>query len=211
MANVAKKKDTRSRVWTFVGYPGDSLPEDWEHQLNEMQLTWACSPEHSADVNGDGSEKKNHRHFCLRFPSNKSFDQVKEITDKLKCPIPQPVRNIVKMVRYFLHLDNPDKEQYQRKDIKQSLDFDVDQYLSLTESQRQELLREVLNYCRQNGVIDMCELDDYIADNKPEWFDVTVRYSAHIYRILKSRYHQNVRLYQEKLEHERQTTTDTQD
>lgn len=194
MSNIEKKKDERSRVWTFVGYPGDSLPENWQAILNEMQLTWACSPEHSADVNGDGSEKKNHIHFCLKFPSNKSFEQIKEISDKLGAPIPQPVRNIVKMCRYFLHLDNPDKTQYQRKDCKQSLDFDIDQYLSLTESQRQELLRELLSYCRANAIVDMCELDDYIADNKPEWFDVFIHYSAHIYRILKSRIYQNQRL-----------------
>ena len=105
--------DSRARIWSFVGYPGDSLPENYAEILSDdLHLCWAESPIHDADLNGDGSQKKAHIHFILSFEGMKSFDQVKEITDILHCPIPQKCRNARSLVRYFIHLDNPEKHQY---------------------------------------------------------------------------------------------------
>ncbi len=75
-------RNSRGRNWTFVGYPEDSLPEDYASILSdELHLCWCESPVHDADLNGDGSEKKKHIHFIVSFEGNKSFEQIQEITE----------------------------------------------------------------------------------------------------------------------------------
>lgn len=50
--------DSRTRNWTMIGYPGDSLPENYREILNDqLHLSWCESPVHDADVNGNGEEK----------------------------------------------------------------------------------------------------------------------------------------------------------
>ena len=50
--------DKRARVWSFIGYPEDSLPENYAAVLSdELHLCWAESPVHDADLNGDGGEE----------------------------------------------------------------------------------------------------------------------------------------------------------
>ena len=121
----------RARQWSFIGYPGDSLPDNYAEILSdEMHLCWAESPVHDADLNGDGSQKKKHIHFILTFEGMKSFDQVCEITSRLNCPIPQVCRNVKSLVRYFIHLDNPDKHQYKFDDIKCHGGFSIDEYFT---------------------------------------------------------------------------------
>ena len=45
-SNGKCSKEKRTRGLEFglsLAILGTPFPEDWEHQLNEMQLTWACS------------------------------------------------------------------------------------------------------------------------------------------------------------------------
>lgn len=111
MANITKAsaKDNRSRTWAFVAYP-ESMPENWREILDALSVPWACSPLHDKDINETtGEVKKPHRHFVMSFPGKKSYEQIKEITDKLNAPVPQKCLSIRGAVRYFLHLDNPEK------------------------------------------------------------------------------------------------------
>ena len=63
---------------------------------------------HDKDVNPDGEIKKPHWHVMIMFSNNKSYNQIREITMKLRSPNPQKVANVKGMVRYFAHLDNPE-------------------------------------------------------------------------------------------------------
>ena len=103
-------KESRTRNWTFVLYE-DSAPENWRDILDEMFIEWIESPWHDKDINADGEPKKKHKHILLMFGGVKSYEQVKEITDKLGQPIPQRCHNAKAMVRYMAHLDNPEKAQ----------------------------------------------------------------------------------------------------
>ena len=77
-----------------------------------MHIEWVESPLHDKDLNASGEAKKPHIHILLLFGGVKSYEQVKEITDSLNCPIPQRCHNARALVRYMAHLDNPEKHQY---------------------------------------------------------------------------------------------------
>lgn len=109
----------RSNLWAFIGYPDDSLPDNYLNICQNWHIPCLISPVHDKDLNGDLTEKKKHIHFMLYFGigANKSFDQVKEYSNQLNASIPIIVNNADAMTRYFIHLDNPEKHQYKKSDL----------------------------------------------------------------------------------------------
>ena len=200
------KRENRGRNWTFVGYPGDSLPEDYSSILtDELHLCWCESPVHDADLNGDGSEKKKHIHFLVSFDGNKSFEQIQEITDMLHCPIPQLCRNVRSMVRYFIHLDNPDKHQYKREDIKTHGGFEIEEYFGRSQTDNRNILKEILQFCVDNNITEFAQLVEIVfqMDNN-DWIDIiTCRNTLFLSAYLKSKYYRDARISSEKKLQER--------
>lgn len=185
------RKDGRGRNWTFVGYPGDSLPENYREILNdELHLCWCESPLHDQDLNGDGSEKKAHIHFVLTYEGNKSFEQVQEITDRLHCPIPQMCGNMRAMVRYLIHIDNPDKHQYKREDIRCYGGFALDDYFGRSQTENRAILKEIIKFCQDNEIHEFSELVDAVwALEDNDWIDIiTCRNTVFLNAYLKSKH-----------------------
>ena len=185
---VAKKPPVRVLSWTAVIYP-ESLPENWKDILGEMLVPWACSPLHDKDINADGSPKKPHYHLLLAFRTKKSFEQVKEITDKLHAPIPQPCRDTRALVRYFVHKDNPEKAQYKETDITSGGGFDIDTALSLTQSEEDEILFQICDFIGEQWVTEFHILDKYVRLEKREWWRVFRKNTFYLSQIIKSQRH----------------------
>ncbi len=165
----AKKRDDRTRNWTFVLYP-DSAPEQWRTYLDDMHIQWVESPLHDADLNGDGTQKKPHWHIALLFEGNKSFEQIKEITDDLNAPIPQKVASIRSMIRYMAHIDNPEKQQYKISDVIGHGGVDVADYLKPTSVARYDIIGEMLDFIDDHNIVEYQTFCRYCRHNEPEWF-----------------------------------------
>lgn len=150
------------------------------------------SPVHDADLNGDGSEKKAHIHFLVSFEGKKSFEQMQEITDRLRCPIPQACRNVRSMIRYMIHLDNPDKHQYRQDEIKCFGGFSVDDCFQPSQSEYRGLLKEVFAYIRAEHIVSYNTfLDRVMQEGRDDWFDLaTCRNTLAIKEYIKSCYWQ---------------------
>lgn len=187
-------KDGRSRNWTFVGYPDDSLPDNYKEILcDELRLVWVESPIHSNDVNPDGTLKKPHIHFVVTFEGNKSFNQIKEITDRLHCPIPQQVANLNGMIRYLIHMDNPEKYQYKREDVKAYGGFDLPAYFAPTASQYQAMVIDLLAFVDDNSIYEFNHLVRLCREaGKSDWlYILTSRNTIFFVHYLKSRKFEN--------------------
>lgn len=146
-------KDGRYRNWTIVVYP-ESAPEDWRDNLNGMQ--WVESPLHDKDLNADGTPKKPHWHIMILFDGKKSYEQVKEIADSLNGASPQYVQHITGMIRYFAHLDNPEKVQYDKSKII-GHGVDVLQYLE-TENDIDQRIQDIEIYAEENHISEYAKL-----------------------------------------------------
>src|SRR5699024_6511144 len=147
MTKKQKKKDERVRNWTFVVYP-ESAPENWREIVSELRTPWIESPLHDKDVNPDGELKKVHWHVMMMFSGNKSFKQIESLTKKLNAPVPQKVANTKGMIRYFAHMDNPEKYQYNKNDIVAHCGADLSQLLEVTKIERYTLIREMMKFVR---------------------------------------------------------------
>lgn len=166
---MATKNCTRSNNWAFVAYP-ESLPENWIGIINSYHIPWFCSPLHDADLNADESEKKPHYHIILNFESLKTQQQVEEITkDKLNATIPVIVKSMKGYLRYFVHLDNPEKHQYKIEDIKCYGGADLDTYLAPTKNDRDLIYDKIIDWIEENDITEFCDLSSYARYNEPEW------------------------------------------
>lgn len=173
-------KDDRTRNWTFVAYP-ESVPQNWRDILDEQHIQWIESPLHDRDLNADGETKKAHWHILVMFEGNKSFEQIKELTEQIHATIPQKCASVKGLVRYMAHLDNPEKVQYDRGTIIGHGGVDVAEYLRPTSSSRYQLIGEMMDFVRDNDIVELEDLAYYARIERfDDWFPLLCDNSAYI-------------------------------
>lgn len=154
----------KKRYWAFVLYP-ESAPENWKDLLQQTGLSICVSPLHDKDIDPTGQLKKSHYHIILCFSGPTTENVVKRITDSLGQPKPIALEQVRGYFRYLTHKDNPDKYQYNEKDITTINDFDIDNYNDLSVSQINAIKKDIQNLIRTNNIIEYSDLLDYLLDN----------------------------------------------
>ena len=179
--------DARSRSWTFIVYP-ESVPEGWRSKLTALHVPLIVSPLHDQDRKNDGSLKKPHFHCLLLFPSKKSYTQVKEVTDDLNSPIPQKVASVPGLVRYFAHLDDPQKVQYDPQKIESFCGADASAYLSMTTKDRHKTLKELTNYILSEKLTSFSAVvKAALSQNRDDWYTLIAdKYTWYIELLVDS-------------------------
>lgn len=159
-------KVVKGRNWAFLVYP-ESLPSNWEDIITETGLPMAFSPLHDKDVNPNGEEKKPHYHVICYYENPTTNRAVKEyVTDKLNGTIPIKLESMVGMYRYHLHLDNPEKYQYDDRDRRFFNGFDVHKVSALTYTEISKILRQVQQFIIENKILEYADLLDILLDNE---------------------------------------------
>jgi hypothetical protein len=182
---------------TYDGSGGyGSAPDNWSDVIDAEHIQWVESPLHDKDVNeADEEQKKPHWHILLLFEGVKSYEQVKEITDKLNATIPQKVASTKGLVRYMAHMDNPEKYQYDKTKIIGHGGVDVAEYLKPVNSSRYLLIGEMRQWVEDNACSEFYMLFDYAFSEKfDDWFPLLCDNSAYIMgEYIKSRRNSNNR------------------
>ena len=188
---MSKNANERNRNWTFILYP-ESAPNNWKEILQEQHINFAVSPCHDKDVNPTGEVKKAHYHVLLIFDGMKSYEQILEITTSLNATIPQKVQSTKALIRYFVHIDNPEKYQYNLKDIYVYGTIDVTTPFE-TSATRYEALEEMLDYIEDNGITEFSDLYKYARSEKPLWFRYLSDNCAYVVNLhIKSERHKKL-------------------
>lgn len=170
----------RSRSFSFVVYP-ESAPDNWRDIIDSEHIQWAESPLHEFDTDPNGEIKKPHWHIVVYFESLKTIDQVKKIIEPLNCTIPIKINSLRGMVRYFAHLDNPEKYQYSVDQIIGHGGMDVSDLLRLSASARYSMIRKMCQFVADNDITEFFQLMDYAMVEKYEdWFPLLCDNSAYI-------------------------------
>lgn len=169
-SEVTGQSDQRSTTWTFLVYP-ESAPHNWTEILKDLHVPFIVSPLHDKDTKDTGELKKPHYHCIIKFRTKKSYKQVKnDVCDKINGPIPQPVADIAMMIRYLVHLDDPDKYQYSREDVKVYGNINVKEYLYSKKEYQFEILKEILDFCETYDIQEYSTIVNYSKDERPTWF-----------------------------------------
>ena len=164
--------NVKKRNWALIAYP-DSLPDDWLQILADTGLQVAISPLHDSDLNPDGEPKKAHYHLILCYPGPQTYNAVKTLADSLHCPIPKPLESIRGAYRYFTHLDNPEKFQYDASLIQCLNGFSILDYVELTKSEVLRIKQDLQGFIRAQNVMEYSDLMDALQDaGNTDYYDV---------------------------------------
>lgn len=147
----------KGRIWASVGYP-ESLPTDWKDKLIETGLQIAISPLHDKDINPTGELKKPHYHIIFNYEGPTTYNHVKELCDSLNMTIPIKLESLRGMYRYHLHLDNPEKYQYDDRDRILLNGFDPKSVDALTATEIDKITTEILAFIDDNDILEYSDL-----------------------------------------------------
>lgn len=177
----------KSRYFTFLMYP-ESIPEDWETKLTELDQPIAVSPLHNMDDkefdsknipsveeqalldSGHHIYKKAHYH-CIYIANNPvTADAVR---NKLKRALGDKAINKIQIINglkstydYLTH-DSADavkkkKHKYDKKDIKLLNNFDIDRYVTIDDSEKRNLYSQILKYVLKYRIENIIELMEFV-------------------------------------------------
>lgn len=159
------KKYQKGRHWAFVMYP-ESMPEDWKDIIINSGLQCAISPLHNKDLNPDGEIKKEHYHVIVSYDNGTTTkNNVEEFCKLLNATIPIKLESVRGMYRYHLHLDNPEKYQYDDRDRTLINGFDSNSVNELTKTEVNKFIREILTFIIDNDILEYSDLLKILIDN----------------------------------------------
>ena len=185
----AKRAGKRTRNWLFIVYP-ESAPEGWQETISQFCPKWVLSPLHDKDINADGTPKKPHYHVLLIFDTVQNVEQVQELTSALNAPIPIQCKSTAAQIRYFAHLDNPEKYQYPREKIIGHGGFDVQGTID-TAADKMQVLCEIIAWTKKTGCCRFNQLVDYAMENNQTWFHLLANgYTRFLSEYLKDAWHE---------------------
>ncbi len=154
----------KGRVWAFLVYTEsyrENYTKDWIQKLEETGVSFAVSPLHDKDINPDGTKKEPHWHVMVEFTGPTTYKNVKEnICDLIGATIPKKIESARGYYRYLIHADNPEKAQYEYKDIKCYNGFEID----LTETEEIIILKKICQIIRTCEIKEYKDLLDYFED-----------------------------------------------
>lgn len=195
----AQRAGQRTRNWTAILYPED-LPEDWREVVDELHFKWIESPLHDKDFNADGSPKKPHHHALFMFESVKSQTQVEAVLKELfgasdtdsiiGVATPKQVSDKGALVRYFAHLDNPDKAQYDPAEIVGHNGADPAEVLRYSATETREMIVAMEEYIEEHNITELCDFSSAIRYDYPEWHTIlATKMTMYFNAFIRSRRH----------------------
>jgi hypothetical protein len=177
---------SKSKYFCALLYP-DSSTYDTDKvikALAEEHLTFAVSPIHDRDVEDDGSRKKGHYHLLLAYTSATTLNNIRGWFKA--CGMPESDLHSVRVCasgagyyRYLTHKDNPEKAQYDDKDIRIFNDFDeIFKKFARTECDKIDNLVRIFQIVDELNSISFHTLVQYLMLNERELFKMVTSSSA---------------------------------
>lgn len=178
----------KGRNWAFVVYP-ESLPKNYEEIIQNTGLPMCFSPLHDKDVDPTGEPKKPHFHVICYYENTTTFKNVKEnVSDLLNGTIPIKLESMVGMYRYHLHLDNPEKYQYDDRKRTFYNGFDVNKVDSLTTTEIMKIIKSIQDFIIAEHITEYSDLMDILKDNDmTSMYDVAYNHTFFFNTYIRSR------------------------
>lgn len=190
------------RSFNWVMYT-ESLPPNWMDYLDSLHVPIICAI-HDKDVwteldeenNSEhkaGTLKKEHIHGLSMFDGKKSLKQMLEMLAPLGVTYCEPTHNVQSFTRYLLHMDNPDKAQYDEGCLIAFGGAVADFSRTIPQSEVQSIMKRIGEFVREQDITEFSELWFYAMDNEPDWFTVLNNGKAFVVnQVIKSCRHSKI-------------------
>lgn len=154
----------KSRYWAAIIY-ADSAPAAWVDVLEQTGLPCAISPYHNLDINPTGEPKKPHWHVILCWDGPTTYKCVCRIVcDFLHAPSPMKIEHVGGYYRYLTHEDNPEKEQYDKNQIRLLNGFCIEDYITESEREIDAINDYVLTWIQIKKIYEYADLIDTLRE-----------------------------------------------
>ena len=177
--------ENRVRVWTCILYPDDLKKKkiNIDDAINNLHIPCLLSPLHNPDTTDKlklgefdpNNVRKKHYHLMMSFEGKKSQAIVKSYLYEqfpcgVGCSIPFEVSSPKGLARYFIHLDNPEKQQFEGKweSVKCFGGFKIDDYLEPSSSEKYRYMREMRKFCFDNDIYELSDLMQICDESFPD-------------------------------------------
>ena len=186
MEKIRNPPTKKSKYFCAVLYP-DSSTYDADKvikSLAEEHIMFAVSPIHDRDVEDNGSIKKSHYHLLIAFSSATTLNNIRGWFNA--CGMPDSDLHSVRVCasgvgyfRYLTHKDNPEKAQYDVKDIRVFNDVDeLFKKFSKTASEKVDDLVRIFEIVDDLNTISFHSLVQYLMLNERDLFKLLTSSSA---------------------------------
>ena len=153
-------------------YSIETYPESENRQFDvilsrlnkEFPEARVCYAKHDQDVKDDGSLVKTHFEILFKFPRDKSINVV---AAALEVPVSwiEWKKNWIRSVRYLIHLDHPDKFQYDPKIVVCSDNRDY-KYLTMKEPDKEtDNIAMLFDFIDSHSYYSLKDLQDFALQN----------------------------------------------
>lgn len=182
--------DTRARNWCFLLYP-ESMKKDAFEQLASWCIPAAVSPLHDPDPD----HMKPHYHVVLAFSGKKSYAQMKGLAEKIGGVVAPAnlakVEDLGGMIRYLVHKDNPDKQQFaSHTEIRSFAGLNIEKFFELSTQELQQVVSDMMQFVKEHNILEFQELADACVAYNPEWFHALITRCTYVMNMyIKSRRH----------------------
>lgn len=183
---MAVDVNEKGRYFIGIVYP-DSAPTDWKKRLDDSMGMYAISPLHSAD----GKHAKPHYHVVYKHDASVTLRAAKRampegIFANDRIEICHHARNYQ---RYLIHLDNPEKEQFEggRSAIETLNNFPLNLGRDLTDDDIRAIKKAVFSFIRDKDIVEYCDLLDALEDVDDEMWDYASNHTIQLNTYLASR------------------------
>lgn len=168
---MAKEK---SRYFIFLLYP-ESIPNDWELQLETLGVPIAVSPLHDKDLSKVDGEKYKKPHYHVIYVAKNPVtaesvrNKVRKVLGDKSVAMVQIPGSIENCYLYLTHESKDaiakNKHKYAKSDIKHINNFDIDRYVSLDVETKDDMLNEVCELIASKGLANILELNRYVNEH----------------------------------------------
>ena len=171
----------------------DSAKNNWQEILKSRKIK-GYAILHDKDVQEDGTPKKPHYHILIRYDNPTAESTVQKLAKEIGTANGKviSVADYKGYAEYLIHKNNPEKTQYTIEEVES---YGGLNYKTLikddgdSKRRAEETLKEILRYCRQNGIYSYSELVDLALEESNEWFRlISGRYMRCVINYLKSMY-----------------------
>lgn len=190
-----------SKWWSFIVYP-ESADKYWKERLKALNCELAISPLHDKDIwthdseevideeTGEvieergsrykiGDPKKSHWHCIIKFEKTVKFEEANRlIRDITRGPYAQKCMSLKGAYEYFVHLNDPNKYQYEKSEIEKCNGF----ILEPTSADRAKLLNEIGKTVNEKEFVNIEEVRAYYEDQY-EYISVIARNAYFIEKL----------------------------
>lgn len=157
--------------------------------LKRSGVQAAISPLHDRDLEADEqAPKKPHWHILMVYPGPKSYASMVEFCATFGGVNPIAIEQVRGYYRYLTHKDNPEKAQYDEREIQHLGGFSIMDFVEMTKSEVLAIRKVLMETIQTEGIYEYSHFLDWVKDRgTDEEFDVATGHTILFNAYLTSR------------------------